>query len=78
MSILIARTGDDEGQFHLMRPLSEDEEQALNRISNEWSYDGDGDWLDGEPSEDFRIWIDGPMDAALLPAIAAFLEGLPA
>ena len=78
MSILICRTGDDDGQFHLKRPLNDAEECALDSICNEWDYDGDGDWLDGAPSDDFRIWINGPMDAALLPAINAFLEGIEA
>lgn len=66
MSILQYRTGEDEGQFHISRELSEAEEAALNAISEDWGYDG----------EEGEQWINGPLDAALLPAFAAFLEGL--
>lgn len=81
MSILICRTGDDEGQFHIKRMLSDEEEARLNELAPAesdsripgWGYDGDC----FEAGPEFCAWINGPLDPAPLPAIATYLESLP-
>lgn len=46
-------------QIHLIRPLSDDESAQLESLGFSHGMDGDGDYLDGEPSDDFRCWING-------------------
>lgn len=49
-------------QIHIKRPLSDAEWSQLEALGLSFDSDGDGDWIDGEPSEDFRCWLNcGPL-----------------
>lgn len=54
-----AECGEDgeSHQIHLSRPLSDIEANSLQALGLSFDEDGDGDYIDGAPSEDFRAWI---------------------
>lgn len=71
MSIIAFRTGEDKGQFHISREMSDPEIAQLNAISDNWDFDG-GFESDGS------LWINSPMEPALIARFASALEAMPA